>query len=108
MTMSEDIDLSGLLNEGEVPERDTFPVPGGYVDLVPIAATVYYDGGAAKVGPGGTWGFCPLGVFLTGAEDSGADHPVDGLIPFKQITSIIYHYDEYAEWLKEQDEGNSD
>ena len=106
--MSEELDLSQLMNEdptAAVPDR--FPVPGGYVDFIPIPAQVYLDTGTIGLKAGGTWGFCPFGLFVTEAfDDDGKSY--DGLIPFRRIESIIYDFEGFAQWQKEQDENSSD
>lgn len=108
--MTEDLDLSALGADEEEPQ--TFPVPGGRVDLIPVPATIITERGQAKVKPGGSWGYCPFGVFVTEAEETINESTIkfDGLIPYKQITGIIFHYEEFQEWQKglEADANDSD
>lgn len=87
---------------------DRFPVPGGQLELIPIPADIYYEGGAITAKAGGTWGFNPLGVFVTDGTDSGrTDGPFDVLLPYKEVKAIVYDFDGFEKW-KAQHENPSD
>jgi len=104
--MAEELNIEELIadkqGEGEFPPpQDVFPVPGKFVDIIPLPATIYTEDSSAKVGPGGAWGYCPFGVFVTDAKDAKSEETFDGLIPYRTITGIQFHYDEYKAWLDE-------
>lgn len=81
------------------------PVPGGVVQPIPVAATVYLkDGERAFKSDAGTWGFCAYGVYAGGKWESDDAQELDVLIPYEQIDLIVYDFNAGEE---AEDEGSS-
>lgn len=103
------VDLSQLQREipeqapdDEYQEPDRYPVPGGFVDLIPIPATIVTEDDKFTCDRIGSWGFCPFGIFMVEAEDEQGNKE-DALVPYRKVEGIVYNYDKFAADVEAQE-----